>query len=60
MRETGRTAYALGVSPIGLLGAHQFYLNRPEYGLLYFFTFGNFGIGWIVDWFPTSGSRKAR
>ncbi|KAH3738803.1 hypothetical protein DPMN_045449 [Dreissena polymorpha] len=45
------TAYALGVSPIGLLGAHQFYLNRPEYGLLYFFTFGNFGIGWIVDWF---------
>ncbi|WAR08905.1 TM2D1-like protein [Mya arenaria] len=44
-------AYALGMSPLGILGAHHFYLNRPEFGIFYFFTFGNFGVGWIVDWF---------
>lgn len=39
------------MSPLGILGFHHFYLNRPEFGILYFFTFGNLGIGWIVDWF---------
>lgn len=41
----------LAVSPAGLLGAHHYYLNRTGFGLLYTFTFGNFGVGYIVDWF---------
>lgn len=41
----------LAVSPAGLLGAHHYYLNRTGFGLLYTFTFGIFGIGYIVDWF---------
>lgn len=45
------TAYALGISPLGILGAHHLYLSRPEFGIIYFFTFGNLGVGWIVDWF---------
>ena len=33
----------------GMLGAHYFYLNRWGWGLLYFFTAGILGVGWIVD-----------
>jgi len=33
----------------GLLGAHRFYVKKIGTGLLYFFTVGLFGIGWIVD-----------
>ena len=34
---------------IGYLGAHYFYVGRWGMGLLYFFTFGLFGFGWLVD-----------
>lgn len=37
--------------PLGFLGLHHFYLGRIGFGFLYFFTFGVFGIGWIIDWF---------
>lgn len=33
----------------GLLGAHRFYVNKIGTGILYFFTAGLFGIGWVVD-----------
>ncbi|CAG5118853.1 unnamed protein product [Candidula unifasciata] len=35
--------------PFGMLGFHHFYLQRPVWGFLYFFTFGLVGIGWLVD-----------
>ena len=34
---------------LGYLGAHRFYEGKTGTGLLYFFTGGLFGIGWIVD-----------
>ncbi len=34
---------------LGPLGMHHFYANRTGLGLLYLFTFGLFGIGWIAD-----------
>lgn len=34
---------------LGFLGAHKFYEGRTGMGVLYLFTFGLFGIGWIVD-----------
>ncbi len=34
---------------LGPLGMHHFYANRTGLGLLYLFTFGLFGIGWIID-----------
>ncbi len=34
---------------LGYLGAHKFYEGRAGMGILYFFTFGLFGIGWIVN-----------
>ena len=34
---------------LGGLGAHYFYVGRWGMGLLYLFTLGLFGIGWLVD-----------
>lgn len=34
---------------LGEIGVHYFYVGRIGMGLLYFFTGGLFGIGWIVD-----------
>jgi hypothetical protein len=34
---------------LGLLGIHRFYLGYTGMGLLYLFTLGLFGIGWIID-----------
>ncbi len=36
---------------LGLFGVHRFYLGHVWYGIFFFFTFGIFGIGWIVDAF---------
>ena len=35
----------------GFFGAHRFYYGKPISGIIYFFTFGLFLIGWIVDLF---------
>lgn len=35
----------------GFTGSHRFYYGRPISGTIYFFTFGLFLIGWIVDLF---------
>ncbi|KAG8461392.1 hypothetical protein KFE25_010579 [Diacronema lutheri] len=35
--------------PLGFLGLHWFYLGRPKWGALYFFTFALLGGGWLVD-----------
>jgi TM2 domain-containing membrane protein YozV len=44
----------------GFLGAHRFYYGRKISGLIYFFTGGLFGIGWVVDLFlMPSLDRKA-
>ena len=42
-------AYLLWI--IGFTGAHRIYCNRIGTGLLWFFTAGLFGIGWLVDLF---------
>lgn len=34
---------------LGYFGAHYFYVGKIGMGILYFFTAGLFGIGWIVD-----------
>lgn len=34
---------------LGYIGAHKFYEGKTGMGILYLFTFGLFGIGWMVD-----------
>lgn len=34
---------------LGFLGAHKFYEGKAGMGILYIFTGGLFGIGWIID-----------
>lgn len=51
MRRTGNqimTEFILCVFT-GAFGGHHFYRGRVKKGLLYLFTCGLFGIGWIID-----------
>lgn len=34
---------------LGFLGAHRFYVGKIGTGVLYLFTYGLFGFGWIID-----------
>ncbi|MFC0269284.1 NINE protein [Kushneria aurantia] len=35
----------------GFTGAHRFYYGKPVTGTIWFFTFGLFLIGWLIDFF---------
>ena len=35
----------------GVLGIHKFYLHNWLWGIIYLFTGGLAGIGWVVDFF---------
>ena len=44
----------------GFTGSHRFYYGKPITGTIWFFTFGLFLIGWIIDLFLIpSMDRKA-
>lgn len=34
---------------LGVFGAHKFYEGKTGMGILYIFTAGLFGVGWIID-----------
>lgn len=34
---------------LGYFGVHKFYEGKAGMGILYIFTFGIFGIGWLID-----------
>lgn len=50
-KQTGTGYLLLGLSVFGVAGIHRFYLGRPVSGLLWFLTFGLFGVGSFVDLF---------
>jgi TM2 domain-containing membrane protein YozV len=43
----------------GFTGSHRFYFGKPISGTLYFFTFGLFLVGWIVDLFLIPSMDRA-
>lgn len=34
---------------LGYIGAHKFYVGENGMGIIYLFTMGLFGIGWLID-----------
>ena len=49
--DTHRKLVGYGLWLFGFTGAHRFFYGRPFTGTLWFFTFGLFGIGWLIDFF---------
>lgn len=50
-RNTHSTVLGYILWIFGFTGAHRFYYGRPITGTLWFFTFGFFLIGWLIDLF---------
>lgn len=42
----------------GFIGAHRFYYGKTMTGILYFFTLGLLGIGWIIDFFKIPSMER--
>lgn len=42
----------------GFLGAHRFYFGRQISGVIWFFTLGLCGIGWLIDLFLIPGMER--
>ena len=40
---------------LGFTGAHRFYYGKQITGVIWFFTFGLLGIGWLIDVFLIPG-----
>jgi TM2 domain-containing membrane protein YozV len=49
--DTHRKSIGYVLWTFGFTGSHRFYYGKPISGTIYFFTFGLFLIGWIVDLF---------
>ncbi len=44
-----RTVTSILCLLIGIFGVHRFYIGRPFTGILYLFSIGFFGFGWLMD-----------
>ena len=51
MRNTGIAYILWSLSFLGFAGIHRFYLGKPFTGIIWFCTWGLFGIGQLVDLF---------
>ncbi len=43
----------------GFTGAHRFYYGRQITGVIWFFTLGLLGIGWLIDLFLIPGMDRS-
>jgi TM2 domain-containing membrane protein YozV len=50
--QVGKLNYSVGwilLVFLGLFGVHRMYMDKWLTGILYIFTFGLFGVGWLYD-----------
>lgn len=57
--DTHRKTIGYALWLFGFSGAHRFYYGRTVTGIIWFFTFGLFFIGWIVDLFLIPSMDRA-
>ena len=43
---------------VGFTGSHRFYYGKPVTGIIWFFTLGLLGVGWIIDLFLIPGMDR--
>jgi TM2 domain-containing membrane protein YozV len=57
--EMERNTHSIAIGYIlwllGFTGAHRFYYGKQITGVIWFFTFGLLGIGWLIDVFLIPG-----
>jgi hypothetical protein len=46
--KSWKTAFILSLA-LGWSGADRFYLNQPMLGIAKLFTFGGYGVWWVID-----------
>src|SRR3954467_9167276 len=57
--RTHHTAVGYLLWIFGFTGAHRFYFGKPVSGVIWFFTAGLCGIGWLIDVFLIPGMSRA-
>lgn len=62
MLQTHSTAIGYILWIFGFTGSHRFYYGKQVTGIIWFLTFGLFGIGWLIDLFliPSMASNASR
>jgi TM2 domain-containing membrane protein YozV len=62
-RGMSNDTHSLGIGYLlwvfGFTGAHRFYYGKPITGTIWFFTFGLFLVGWLVDLLLMPGMERS-
>jgi TM2 domain-containing membrane protein YozV len=57
-KDTHSIAFGYLLWIFGFTGSHRFYYGKTISGIIYFFTFGLLGIGWLIDIFLIPGMDR--
>lgn len=58
IKDTHSVVFGYLLWIFGFTGSHRFYYGKTVSGIIYFFTLGLLGIGWLIDFFLIPGMDK--